>query len=156
MAGSVNKVTLIGNLGREPEVRYTSDNKPIANITLATSDRWKDQSGQQQERTEWHRVVLFGALAEVAQKYLKKGDTVYFEGKLQTRKWQGQDGQDRYTTEVVIDQRGSMVMLGKAGGSSRSDSASNGDDYGTPMNQAPASKPSQVSADTAFDDDIPF
>lgn len=114
MAGSLNKVTLIGNLGKDPEIRYSKDNQPIANLTIATSEKWKDQSGQYQERTEWHRVVVFGNLADVVSKYLKKGSTVYFEGKLQTRKWQDKDGQDRYTTEVVVDRGGQMVMLGKA------------------------------------------
>ena len=160
MAGSVNKVIIVGNLGRDPEVRYTNDNRPIANLTLATSERWKDQSGQQQERTEWHRVVVFGNLAEVVQKYLKKGDSAYFEGKLQTRKWQGQDGQDKYTTEIVVDRGGSMVMLGKAGsgagaGSSMGGNDSYNQDAGSNAGTA-AMQASQVSEESAFDDDIPF
>lgn len=119
---SVNKVTLIGNLGRDPEIRMTSSGTKVANITVATSDTWTDKSGERQERTEWHRVVIWGApsgdgLAGIAEKYLHKGSKVYLCGKLETRKWQGQDGQDRYTTEVVL--RGfsaEMVMLdGKDG-----------------------------------------
>lgn len=158
MAGSLNKVTLIGNLGRDPEVRYTNDNRPIANLTLATSESWKDQSGQKQEKTEWHRVVIFGNLADVVQKYLKKGDSVYFEGKLQTRKWTDQQGQERYTTEVVVDRGGTMVMLGKGGGAGAS---SGGDDYfnqdagAGQMSGGATAKPA-VSEDSAFDDDIPF
>ena len=136
MAGSLNKVTLIGNLGRDPQTRYTNDNRPIANLTLATSEEWKDQSGQKQSKTEWHRITVFGNLADVVQKYLKKGDNVYFEGKLQTRKWTDKDGKDNYTTEVIVDRGGTMVMLGKGG------------------------KPdaTNVSNDAPFDDDqsIPF
>lgn len=108
----VNKVILVGNLGQDPEVRYMPNGNAVANITVATSESWKDQQGQQQERTEWHRVVLFGKLAEITGEYLRKGSQVYLEGKLQTRKWKDQSGQDRYTTEVVIDQSGSMQMLG--------------------------------------------
>ncbi|ASF16973.1 MULTISPECIES: single-stranded DNA-binding protein [unclassified Shewanella] len=108
----VNKVILVGNLGQDPEVRYMPNGNAVANITVATSESWKDQQGQQQERTEWHRVVLFGKLAEITGEYLRKGSQVYLEGKLQTRKWKDQSGQDRYSTEVVIDQSGSMQMLG--------------------------------------------
>jgi single-strand DNA-binding protein len=104
MSRGINKVILIGNLGNAPEIRATGSGTLIANLSVATSESWKDRNtGQQQERTEWHRVVVFGKLAEVAQQYLHKGSKVYIEGKLQTRKWQGQDGQDRYTTEIVID-----------------------------------------------------
>ena len=115
----VNKVILVGNLGKDPEVRYTPNGKAVANLTLATSESWKDQSGQIQEKTEWHRVSMFGKLAEIAGEYLKKGSQVYIEGKLQTRKWQDQQGQDRYTTEVVLDPfSGVMQMLGgRTGGS---------------------------------------
>ncbi len=117
MAGGINKVILVGNLGRAPEVRYTQDGRPICNFTMATSEQWRDKnSGEKRERTEWHKVVIFGKLAEIAGEYLSKGSQVYLEGKLQTRKWQGQDGQDRYTTEVLIDQRGTMQMLGSRGG----------------------------------------
>ena len=108
----VNKVILVGNLGQDPEVRYMPNGNAVANITVATSESWKDQQGQKQERTEWHRVVLFGKLAEITGEYLRKGSQVYLEGKLQTRKWKDQQGQDRYSTEVVIDQNGSMQMLG--------------------------------------------
>lgn len=117
MARGVNKVILVGNLGKDPEVRYMPNGNAVANITLATSESWKDKtSGEQQEKTEWHRVVIFGKLAEIAEKYLRKGSKVYLEGQLQTRKWQDQSGQDKYTTEVVLRGfGGSMVMLdGKA------------------------------------------
>lgn len=107
----VNKVILIGNLGQDPEVRYMPNGNAVTNITIATSESWKDQSGQKQERTEWHRVVFFGKLAEIAGQYLRKGSKIYVEGGLRTRKWQGQDGQDRYTTEIVVDINGSMQML---------------------------------------------
>ena len=113
MARGVNKVILIGNVGGDPETRYLPNGNAVTNVTLATSDRWKDkQTGQPQERTEWHRVVFFGKLAEIAGQYLNKGSQIYVEGRLQTRKWQGQDGQDRYTTEVVVDQGGTFQMLG--------------------------------------------
>lgn len=113
MARGVNKVILIGNLGNDPDVRFTPNGSAVANLSVATSESWKDRNtGQQQERTEWHRVVIFGKLAEIAQQYLRKGSRVYIEGKLQTRKWQGQDGQDRYTTEIVVDGfSGQMQML---------------------------------------------
>jgi single-strand DNA-binding protein len=111
---SVNKVILIGNLGRDPETRYTADGAAITNITIATSDRWKDKaSGEMKESTEWHRVAFFGRLAEIAGEYLKKGRPVYVEGRLRTRKWQDKDGQDRYTTEIVAE---NMQMLGSREG----------------------------------------
>lgn len=114
MARGVNKVILIGNLGQDPEVRFMPSGSPVANLRVATTDTWTDkQSGQKQERTEWHSVVLFNRLAEIAQQYLKKGSRVYLEGRLQTRKWQGQDGQDRYTTEIVVND---MQMLDTRGG----------------------------------------
>ena len=113
MAGGINKVILVGNLGQDPEIRYTADGRPIANFSVATSETWTDKaSGERREKTEWHRVVVFGKLAEICGEYLSKGRQVYIEGKLQTRKWQGQDGQDRWTTEVVVDIRGTMQMLG--------------------------------------------
>jgi single-strand DNA-binding protein len=113
MAGGINKVILVGNLGQDPEIRYTADGRPIANFSVATSETWRDKnSGERREKTEWHRVVVFGKLAEICGEYLSKGRQVYIEGRLQTRKWQGQDGQDRYTTEVVVDIRGTMQMLG--------------------------------------------
>ena len=126
---------------------------------MATSERWKDQSGQQQEKTEWHRVVVFGPVAETVEKYLKKGDPVYFEGKLQTRKWTDKDNQERYTTEIVVDQRGTMVLLGQKGDrTGGSMGAPSGDSYGSAPMAAAASagKPAKMSQDTAFDDDIPF
>ncbi len=113
----INKVILVGNLGNDPEMRYTPDGRAIANLSIATSESWQDKNtGQMQEKTEWHRVVIFGRLAEVAGQYLKKGSQVYIEGKLQTRKWQDQNGQDRYTTEIVVDINGSMQMLGGRSG----------------------------------------
>ena len=117
MARGVNKVILIGNLGQDPEVRYMPNGNAVTNVTIATSESWKDrESGQQQERTEWHRVVFFGKLAEIAGQYLRKGSKVYVEGALRTRKWQGQDGQDKYTTEIVVDINGSMQMLDSRSG----------------------------------------
>ncbi|NOU53048.1 single-stranded DNA-binding protein [Pseudoalteromonas sp. JBTF-M23] len=113
MARGVNKVILVGNLGQDPEVRYMPNGNGVANISIATTDSWKDKNtGQLQERTEWHRVVLFGKLAEVAGEYLRKGSQVYIEGRLQTRKWTDQSGQEKYTTEIVVDMGGQMQMLG--------------------------------------------
>ena len=109
----VNKVILVGNLGNDPEVRYMPNGNAVANLSLATSESWKDQQGQVQERTEWHRLTMYGRLAEIAGEYLKKGSQIYVEGKLQTRKWQDQQGQDKYTTEIIVDQ---MQMLGGRGG----------------------------------------
>lgn len=145
MARGVNKVILIGNLGRDPEVRYSPNGGAIANITLATSESWKDKNtGEQVEKTEWHRVVFFRRLAEIAGEYLKKGSKVYIEGKLQTRKWQDKDGNDRYTTEVVANE---MQMLDSRGGS-------------TSFNQEEAaagqSEPQEFAPAGDFDDDIPF
>ncbi len=160
MARGVNKVILIGNLGRDPEVRYTASGGAVTNVTVATSDAWKDrQSGEQQERTEWHRVVFFARLAEIAAEYLKKGSKVYIEGRLQTRKWQDQQGQDRYTTEIVASE---MQMLdSRAGGSADFGPAS----AGAPTPPVAASGPAAGGATTQgrversdddFDDDIPF
>lgn len=119
MARGVNKVILIGNLGQDPEVRFLPSGNPVANLRIATTDSWTDrQSGQRQERTEWHSVVLFNKLAEIAQQYVKKGSRIYIEGRLQTRKWQGQDGQDRYSTEIVAND---MQMLDSRGGSGGAD-----------------------------------
>lgn len=151
----INKVILVGNLGKDPEIRYTADGRAIANITVATSETWKDKSsGQQQERTEWHRVVIFGKLAEIAGEYLRKGSQVYFEGKLQTRKWQDQSGQDRYTTEVVVDINGQMQMLGgRSGGGGDASFGNNNQQRPQQQNQQPQPAPAM---DDDFDDDIPF
>ena len=120
----LNKVTLIGNLGADPEVRNTQNGDKVANVSVATTEKWKDQSGMQQERTEWHRVVFFGGVAGVVESYLKKGSKIYVEGKLQTRKWQDQQGQDRYTTEIVVSGfGGTMIMLDSAGGAGASSGA---------------------------------
>lgn len=113
MMASVNKVILAGNLGRDPETRNMPDGGAVTNVSIATSETWKDKGGEKQEKTEWHRVVFFAKLAEVAGQYLKKGSQVYVEGRLQTRKWQNKDGVDQYTTEIIADR---MQMLGKAGG----------------------------------------
>ena len=160
MAGSLNKVTLIGNLGKDPDIRYTNDNRPIANLAIATSERWKDQSGQPQEKTEWHQIVVFGNLADVVQKYLKKGDQAYFEGKLQSRKWTDKENRERYTTEVVVDRGGQMVMLGKGGGQGANNSAGNDFNQDRPQqsatNTASSGGGAPVSEDAAFDDEIPF
>ncbi len=122
MARGINKVILVGNLGKDPEAKFMPNGNAVTNITVATSESWKDkQTGQQQERTEWHRVVFFNRLAEIASEYLKKGSKVYVEGSLRTRKWQGQDGQDRYTTEIVASE---MQMLDSRGGSSEYDNPS--------------------------------
>lgn len=116
----INKVIIIGNLGQDPEIRYMPNGGAVANLSIATSETWRDkQTGEAREKTEWHRVVIFGKLAEVAGEYLKKGSQVYIEGQLQTRKWQDQSGQDRYTTEVVVNIGGSMQMLGGSGSSNQ-------------------------------------
>lgn len=124
MARGINKVILLGHLGRDPELKYMPNGNAVANITIATSESWKDKNtGQQQDRTEWHRVVLFGKIAEIAGQYLKKGSLVYIEGQLQTRKWTDQSGQDRYTTEIVVNHQGAMQML------DRKDSNQNNEGY---------------------------
>ncbi|MDD9912480.1 MAG: single-stranded DNA-binding protein [Alphaproteobacteria bacterium] len=159
MSASLNKVMVIGNVGRDPEIRHTGDGKAIANVTVATTENWKDRSGERQEKTEWHRVVVFGGLADVVSKYVKKGDPVYFEGKLQTRKWTDNQGQERYTTEIVVDNfGGAMQMLSRRGGgdSSYSQSAP-ADDFGSSQQAAqPAVAAKQISDDAPFDDEIPF
>jgi single-strand DNA-binding protein len=156
MAGSVNKVILVGNLGRDPEIRSLQDGSKVANLSVATSETWRDrESGERRERTEWHRVVIFNdRLADVAEKYLRKGSKVYLEGQLQTRKWTGQDGQDRYSTEVVLQRyRGELTMLdsrsgGEAGGGGGSYGAggAGGGDYGG----------GKSSDGGDLDDEIPF
>lgn len=167
----LNKVTLIGNLGSDPEVRYMPTGGAVANITLATTFRWKDkQSGEKKETTEWHRVVFFNRLAEIAGEYLKKGRQVYVEGRLQTRKWQGQDGQDRYTTEIIATE---MHMLGSRSGGT-ADFGNTDQPHAQPGYAVAQSKPSYPSQPSSpqtgtgnmppppppayedFDDDIPF
>ena len=156
MARGVNKVILIGNMGRDPEVKYASSGAAIVNVSIATTDGWKDkQTGEQQERTEWHRVVFFNRLAEIVSEYLKKGSSVYIEGRLQTRKWQDtQSGQDRYTTEIVASD---MQMLGGKG------NGSSGPTQQATAGFNPPSSPPSIEPQTSsnldkddFDDDIPF
>lgn len=175
MARGVNKVILIGNLGQDPEVKYMPNGNAVTNVSIATSDSWKDkQTGQTQERTEWHRVVFFGRLAEIAGEYLRKGSKVYIEGALRTRKWQGQDGSDRYTTEIVVDMNGQMQMLdgrnetgtggyqqpsapaqmsGQAPSNSRPQAQPSRPPQQPPVAAAPPSPPQGFDN---FDDDIPF
>lgn len=152
MARGVNKVILVGNLGKDPEVRYAPNGGAIANITLATSESWKDKtSGEKQERTEWHRVVFFGRLGEIAGEYLKKGSQIYVEGSLRTRKWQDKEGKDRYTTEIVANE---MQMLGSRAGAGGGDSFSADEPS---YSQKPAAAASSSAAPAPdFDDDIPF
>ena len=154
MSGSVNKVTLVGNLGRDPEVRAMQNGDKIVQLSIATSDRWKDKSsGEQRERTEWHRVVIFNdALGKIAEQYLKKGSTVYLEGQLQTRKWTDQQsGQDKYTTEVVLQRyRGELTLLG-----SRSENQISNDQQNDQINQSnQVSMSDDIASD--LDDEIPF
>ncbi|MEH6912209.1 MAG: single-stranded DNA-binding protein [Oceanicoccus sp.] len=175
MARGINKVILIGNLGNDPEQKSMPNGNAVTNITVATSESWKDkQTGQQQERTEWHRVVFFNRLAEIAGQYLSKGSKVYLEGSLRTRKWQDQGGQDRYTTEIVANE---MQMLDSRGGGSQQGGGHQNDGYGqqAPQQQSPPQQaqqpqqqprqqaPQQAPQPTApsgnfddFDDDIPF
>lgn len=176
----VNKVILVGNLGQDPEVRYMPNGGAVANITLATSESWRDkQTGETKEKTEWHRVVLFGKLAEVAGEYLRKGSQVYIEGALQTRKWTDQTGVEKYTTEVVVNVGGTMHMLGgraqgggaPAGGGqgagnnngwSQPQQSQGGNQFSSAQQSRPQQAPQQNSAPTNneppmdFDDDIPF
>lgn len=163
MAGSVNKVILIGNLGADPEIRRTQDGRPVANLRIATSDSWRDKAtGERREKTEWHRVVIFNEnLCRVAEQYLKKGSKVYIEGALQTRKWQDQSGHDRYSTEVVLQGfRGELTLLDRAG--STGPSAGGGDfgaDEGGEFGAAGPSRKVPVGAGagrTDMDDEIPF
>jgi single-strand DNA-binding protein len=170
MAGSVNKVILVGNLGADPEIRRTQDGRPIVNLRVATTDTWRDKgSGERKERTEWHRVVIFSeGLAKVAEQYLKKGSRVYLEGQLQTRKWQDQGGQDRYSTEVVLQNFSSqMVLLDRAGGGGGGGySDDNGSDFGASSGSsgasggrsAPVRQPAMAGAGRRddMDDEIPF
>ena len=167
MAGSVNKVILVGNLGADPEIRRTQDGRPIANLRVATSDSWKDKTtGERREKTEWHRVVIFNEnLCRIAEQYLKKGSKIYIEGALQTRKWQDQSGQDRYSTEVVLQNfRGELTLLDRAGGAGAGGGSSSedesGGDFGSPgptrKVAAAASARSGAGAGAEMDDEIPF
>jgi single-strand DNA-binding protein len=165
MSGSVNKVILVGNLGADPEVRRMQDGRPVVNLRVATSESWRDKgSGERREKTEWHRVVIFNEnLAKIAEQYLRKGSKVYIEGALQTRKWQDQSGQDKYSTEVVLQGfRGELTLLdGRGGGSEMSEE---GGDFGrgSPMERRPAAAPSIGGGggggrySDAMDDEIPF
>ena len=148
MARGVNKAILIGNLGQEPEIRYTPSGAPVCNVSLATAEVWKDrESGEQREKTEWHRLVFFGRLAEVTHEYLHKGSQIYVEGRLQTKKWQSQNGEERMTTEIVVSD---MQMLG-----SRSSNVAR---YDKPSesSEPPASPPSSEANNAPLDDEIPF
>jgi single-strand DNA-binding protein len=152
--GSVNKVILVGNLGADPELKYTPSNRPVCNLNIATNDVWKDKAGQKQERTEWHRVNVWGDQAEHCSKYLAKGRTVYIEGRLQTRKWQDKEGKDRYTTEVVADR---VVFLGGQGpgADAGSGGGGRGKKWGDEASPAPAAADGP-SGPPPGDDDIPF
>jgi single-strand DNA-binding protein len=169
MAGSVNKVILVGNLGADPEIRRTQDGRPIANLRLATSESWKDKTtGERREKTEWHRVVIFNEnLCRIAEQYLKKGSKIYVEGALQTRKWQDQAGQDRYSTEVVLQNfRGELTLLDRAGGAGGSGGGdmdeAGGGDFGSPgptRKVAAAAGAGSVAGSMRggdMDDEIPF
>jgi len=171
MAGSVNKVILIGNLGADPEIRRTQDGRPVANLRLATSDSWRDKAtGERREKTEWHRVVIFNEnLCRIAEQYLKKGSKVYIEGALQTRKWQDQSGQDRYSTEVVLQGfRGELTLLDRAGGAGGAGSGGGdygsddaGGDFGSPGPTRKVAAAAGAGAGTGaargdMDDEIPF
>ena len=155
---SVNKVILVGNLGRDPETRYTTNGDAVTNIRVATTDTWKDKNGEKQEKTEWHTVVFFGRQAEIAGEYLKKGRQVYIEGRLQTRKWQDKEGQDRYTTEIVADR---MQMLGsREGGGASSAPADPGEREPVAAGASAGARkggaaPAKKNVDD-LDDDIPF
>jgi single-strand DNA-binding protein len=154
MARGINKVILIGNLGDDPEVRYTQGGSAVANVRLATTESWKDkESGEKQERTEWHRVVFFGRLAEIVAEYLKKGSQVYVEGSIRTNKWQDKEGKDRYTTEIVANE---MQMLGGRGGGSRGGSGSESGGRGQGSGETRVREEKSKKDDEFVDDDIPF
>jgi len=154
MARGINKVILIGNLGADPETRYMPSGGAVTNLRLATSENWKDKNtGEMQERTEWHRVVLFGKLAEIAAEYVRKGSKVYIEGRLQTRKWQDKEGRDNYSTEIVAND---MQMLDSRGGGAPPGTSEGGGGYGAPR-AGGGSAPSQPGPDSGgWDDDVPF
>ena len=162
MARGVNKVILVGNLGKDPETRYMPSGSAVTNLTLATSESWKDkQTGEQQDRTEWHKIAMFGRLAEIAAEYLRKGSQIYIEGKLRTRKWQDKEGKDRYTTEIVADE---MQMLGSKGGgaSAGAGAGAMGAGAGAGAGAASAGGGGRAAVNDSagppgdFDDDIPF
>ena len=158
MARGVNKVILVGTCGQDPETRYTPGGTAITNLSLATSEQWTDkQTGQKVEKTEWHRVALFGRVAEIAGEYLRKGSQVYIEGKLQTREWE-KDGIKRYTTEIVVDMQGTLQLLGgkEGDGTPRQQRARREAGNGNAQRPAANSNPSQQAAPPDFDDDIPF
>ncbi len=153
MARGINKVILVGNLGNDPDIRYTAGGAAVANISVATTDSWKDkETGEQQDRTEWHRVVFFARLAEVVGEYLRKGSQVYIEGRLQTRKWQDKSGNDRYSTEIVANE---MQMLGGRGGGGQSNEQAPPPMSENPADSRPAAAPAAAGNDFV-DDDIPF
>lgn len=153
---SVNKVILVGRLGKDPETRYMTNGEAVTNVSLATSENYKDKSGEKQERTEWHNLVFYRRLAEIAGEYLKKGAQIYVEGRIQTRKWQDKEGKDRYTTEIIVNE---MKMLGsKSGGAGSFEVV---EDQSAPARSAPAAKPAAPAPAGKgnfdnFDDDIPF
>ena len=154
MARGVNKAIIVGHLGRDPEMRYTAGGDAVANFSVATTEGWKDkQTGENTEKTEWHRVVMFRRLAEIAGEYLKKGSQVYIEGRLQTRKWQDQNGQDRYSTEIVANE---MQMLGGRGGGGAGPSDSYDQSPQKPAPRKPAQDQGAGMPTSDFDDDIPF
>ena len=156
MARGVNKVILIGNLGKDPEIRYTAGGAAIANVTIATSESWKDKNtGEQVEKTEWHRVVFFNRLAEIVGEYVKKGSKIFVEGRLQTRKWQDQQGQDRYTTEIVANEMQMLDSRGAGSSSFNQDVPAAGGQYNQAPQQGSQQAPSMAPAGD-FDDDIPF
>jgi single-strand DNA-binding protein len=167
MAGSVNKVILIGNLGRDPEVRRTQDGRPVVNLSLATSENWRDKNtGERRERTEWHRVVIFNEnLCRIAEQYLKKGSRIYLEGQLQTRKWQDQSGQDKYTTEIVLQFNSQLTMLDRIGertGTDIGQEDNGGGDFGSSGPSTRERQPALAGAGAGagkrgdMDDEIPF
>lgn len=156
MSRGVNKVILLGNLGKDPDTNYLPSGSAVTNITVATSEGWKDkQSGEMKERTEWHRVVFFNRLAEIAAEYLRKGSKVYLEGSIRTRKWQGKDGQDRYTTEIVANEMQMLGGRGEGGGSGGQSYGGGQEDYGNNRPQ-PSAPPPPPPGGGDLDDDIPF
>ena len=158
MAGSINKVVLVGNLGRDPEIRHTNAGQKIAHLSVATSDTWRDKNGERQERTEWHRVVIFNnTLAELAEKYLRKGSKIYVGGSLQTRKFQDASGQDKFTTEVVLSAyRGELVMLDNRNGSPFDNTAPAASDVPADNTASNGWDSAPAEANGGFDDEIPF